>query len=105
MVTDHEHQPVASIAGSMAAMGVRNTMREDIHASVELVGRPRDLAGVMAIEAAARNIHWPEVSRTGHREMGHSMRRLVDRPHAFQAKAGGLHVKVATGRALDEAGR
>ena len=74
-------QLIASISKAMAMMCVRNTMLEEIHASVAPECLTGDFTDVVVIDGKRRGVPWPKVSRLGTAEMACLMRPAANRPH------------------------
>lgn len=71
------------LAKMLAAMCVRHTGIEEIHAGVEPVSKTGDYSDVKVIDAEGREIPWNEVSRISNDEMRGLMKQIVNRLYTF----------------------
>ncbi len=78
-----EKELVARLAKTLAAMCVRHSDIEDIHAGVEPVSKTGDYSDVKVIDAEGREIPWNEVSRISNDEMKKLMKQVVNRLYTF----------------------
>ena len=78
-----EKSLAARLAKTLAAMCVRHTGIEEIHAGVEPISKTGDYSDVKVIDAEGREIPWNEVSRISDDEMKTLMKRIVNRLYTF----------------------
>ena len=102
---DPEQQLTSLLVRTMALLGVRNTMIEDIHAGLVPDTKTGDYSDVTVIDADGRRIPWPDVSHLDDDAMRDLMRQVVDRLYTFQARAEEPGFLERIGRWMDVASR
>lgn len=83
MAFNLEKSLAARLAKTLAAMCVRHTGIEEIHAGIEPVSKTGDYSDVKVIDAEGREIPWNEVSRISNDEMKGLMKQVVNRLYTF----------------------
>ena len=82
-----EHELTSLLVRTMALLGVRHSVIEDIHAGLVPVTRSGDDSDVTVIDADGRRIPWPDVSHFDDNAMRDLMRQVVDRVYTFEVRA------------------
>lgn len=83
MAFNIEKTLAARLAKMLAAMCVRHTGIEEIHAGIEPVSKTGNYSDVKVIDAEGREIPWNEVSRISNDEMKGLMKQVVNRLYTF----------------------
>ena len=86
MSPDEEQRIAAQLARLMAAICVRNSRLEDLHAGRVPVSRTGDGSDVVVEDGDGNRIPWSEVSRIDDQEMRALMHEIVDRLYTFQLR-------------------
>lgn len=82
--TDPDMQEgMEKMAKAFAALAVRNTYLETLHAGVVPISRAGDGSDVVVTDAEGNEIAWPEVSRFNDDEMKILMKQVVDRLYTY----------------------
>ena len=83
MAFNLEKSLATRLAKTLAAMCVRHTGIEEIHAGVKPISKTGDYSDVKVIDAEGREIPWNEASRISNDEMRGLMKQIVNRLYTF----------------------
>ena len=86
MTPDDLQRIAAQLARLMAAICVRNSRLEDLHAGRVPISLTGDGSDIVVLDGEGNRIPWSEVSRIGDEEMRALMCEIVDRLYTFHLR-------------------